>query len=445
MIALWMIYATLVSLILLGAAHSLGTAVRPRASRTRWIWLGALVASWLIPAAALLLPGLRPVAARGSAIELGSLPSGVLPEPEATLPLLGRLTELLGGAEAFLDPWNGALLGLWGVLAAVGLLLLGVSAAAIGIRARRWPAATVLGERVRVAPTFGPALVGVMRPTVVLPIWVLGLDEAGQRLVLRHEVEHRRARDTLLLAAGALLTLAAPWNAALWWQLRRLRLAVEVDCDARVLGSGVSPRSYGTLLLGVGTRTERWAMPVAALAESRSFMERRLEMIASKRRGGWRSAVGVLAGGALIVIACEAPAPDAGVGITEVVEGVVADATPEAGIGNSVMARALFEHAQSVVRSQQETAAQDTSYSIRMTADDSIRIRVRPTDGVSGTEDAPLIVVDGVVQREVGEIDPADIASVSVLKGESAEALYGARGVNGVILITTKDGDGPEP
>ncbi|GAB3657449.1 TonB-dependent receptor [Echinicola sediminis] len=52
---------------------------------------------------------------------------------------------------------------------------------------------------------------------------------------------------------------------------------------------------------------------------------------------------------------------------------------------------------------------------------------------------SPLILVDGV-EREIATIDPYDVESVSVLKDASATAVFGVRGANGVILITTKKG-----
>ena len=52
---------------------------------------------------------------------------------------------------------------------------------------------------------------------------------------------------------------------------------------------------------------------------------------------------------------------------------------------------------------------------------------------------SPLIQVDGV-QREMGDIDPSEIESITVLKDASATAVFGVRGANGVILITTKRG-----
>ncbi len=72
----------------------------------------------------------------------------------------------------------------------------------------------------------------------------------------------------------------------------------------------------------------------------------------------------------------------------------------------------------------------------------SIRIRginaIKDTDSASG----PLIVIDGIVGQSVGldMLNPQDIESIDILKDASATAVYGARGGNGVILVTTKKG-----
>ena len=68
-------------------------------------------------------------------------------------------------------------------------------------------------------------------------------------------------------------------------------------------------------------------------------------------------------------------------------------------------------------------------------------IRVRGTRSISAGND-PLIVVDGVIGavESFSDINPDDIQSISILKDASSTAIYGARGANGVILITTKGG-----
>ena len=64
-------------------------------------------------------------------------------------------------------------------------------------------------------------------------------------------------------------------------------------------------------------------------------------------------------------------------------------------------------------------------------------IRVRGTTSMNGSND-PLYVVDGVPVDNIKFLSPNDIESISVLKDAASNALYGARGANGVIIITTK-------
>ncbi|MFC7666115.1 SusC/RagA family TonB-linked outer membrane protein [Hymenobacter humi] len=69
-------------------------------------------------------------------------------------------------------------------------------------------------------------------------------------------------------------------------------------------------------------------------------------------------------------------------------------------------------------------------------------VQVRVRGGGSITQDnSPLFVVDGIqIENALSVIAPQDIASVDVLKDASATAIYGARGANGVVIITTKKG-----
>ena len=70
----------------------------------------------------------------------------------------------------------------------------------------------------------------------------------------------------------------------------------------------------------------------------------------------------------------------------------------------------------------------------------SPKIRIRGTGSINAVDD-PLYVVDGMpFDGDISSINPADIENMSVLKDAAAAALYGARGANGVILVTTKRG-----
>lgn len=65
-------------------------------------------------------------------------------------------------------------------------------------------------------------------------------------------------------------------------------------------------------------------------------------------------------------------------------------------------------------------------------------IRVRGINSITA-ETGPLVVIDGFIGGSLQSLNPADIASIEVLKDASATAVYGSRGANGVILVTTKN------
>ena len=69
----------------------------------------------------------------------------------------------------------------------------------------------------------------------------------------------------------------------------------------------------------------------------------------------------------------------------------------------------------------------------------SNRVIIRGTATINASTD-PLYVVDGVVMEDFALVNPNDIESMEVLKDASATAIYGARGANGVIMVTTKRG-----
>ena len=71
--------------------------------------------------------------------------------------------------------------------------------------------------------------------------------------------------------------------------------------------------------------------------------------------------------------------------------------------------------------------------------DSDIKIKIR--GGGSLTQDSsPLIIVDGFPVNSINDIAPSDIESLTVLKDASSTAIYGSRGANGVIIVTTKKG-----
>ncbi|UBM58707.1 TonB-dependent receptor [Marinilongibacter aquaticus] len=72
-------------------------------------------------------------------------------------------------------------------------------------------------------------------------------------------------------------------------------------------------------------------------------------------------------------------------------------------------------------------------------------ITIRGVSNFDSDLNSPLVVIDGVMGGNINSLNPADIASMDVLKDASSTAIYGSRGANGVILITTYKGNTGKP
>jgi TonB family protein len=300
MMAAWMLYAICIGALLAGAAHAAEHAARALRAPTRGVWLLATLATLAAPVAAAVL-------ANG---ERGDAATGVT--------VLAPTIILAAGASIAHAEWFaplGALVGIaWLASSAVAALLLARALLLLHRRRRGWSARRVRGVALLVAPDAGPAVVGVRRMQVVLPEWALALDERLLAMMLRHEAEHVAARDPLLLLAAALALVLTPWNLALWWQARRLRLAIEVDCDARVLRAHGDVERYGLLLLAVAQRRQlSTSMFSPALLEPVSLLERRIAAMTARpaRHPRMVAGLGATVAAATLFVACAAPAPDA--------------------------------------------------------------------------------------------------------------------------------------
>src|SRR6266550_6295885 len=302
-----MLYCMGIGLVFVVVGHALEKGLHFAGRPTRWAWVVALVGSYLVPVAAWVRPDAFatfavPIptlaeAAPSSSVGTASTTSTILHQPPSRSFSLTDLDVLLR--------WG------WGAGSILMLGALVIAAARLVSARRRWRQEAIDGRVVLVSRNVGPAVVGVWSPRVVLPEWALALPASDRELMLAHEEQHLRAADPALLACGFVLVLLAPWNVALWWQWRRLRLAVEMDCDARVLAQGRSAPAYGELLLRVGRRRSAQMVGVAAFGEPVSFLESRIRrMLAAMPPWRWlgAAAAGAVAAGAIIG-ACEAPRP----------------------------------------------------------------------------------------------------------------------------------------
>jgi TonB family protein len=310
MIAIWMLYASALSLCFGLAALALERAARLWARPRRFVWAGAIAASLLAPVAGLMIPGApTPHRVAPESVRMGDLVARPVPTGRAPSVRVSDALSKIGPLMAALDRpllliWGGASLAL-----ALGLLRAGIN---LRRRARRWQATVVDGTEVMVAPDIGPAVVRLGGLRVVLPEWALSAEPAARSLILLHEKEHREARDPDLLLGGTVALMLVPWVLPLWWQVRRLQLAVETDCDRRVMRAGADAHAYGVLLLSVGAHSTRQPLLApTAFSEERSLLERRIEAMTSpspKRRLA-RTALATGVSALSVAAACMTPRP----------------------------------------------------------------------------------------------------------------------------------------
>jgi beta-lactamase regulating signal transducer with metallopeptidase domain len=319
MTAAWMLYLLLVGTLMTLAATLLAAALRNFGRPTRWVWAGALAS---VLALAVFAPR-HEMYRRKLAPTVAMRGTTVLAVDQATPNPLGRVRELYRALDAGTTatvyslsqrvprPMAIAFVAVWATASAALLALFVAVNVRLARARRRWPVSQAHGTAVRVAPDSGPAVLGLLRAEIVVPRSLLGRSAEEQRLILLHEREHLRARDHLLLAGAWLVAIAFPWHPAVWALINRLRLAIELDCDARVLRAGESPKSYGALLIEVAAHHGGIRIGALALADGPSHLERRiLAMNAPRKRhaltyGALLSGVG----GLLVLAACEAKVP----------------------------------------------------------------------------------------------------------------------------------------
>lgn len=202
----WLVCTMAFALLLSAAAWQAERTLQRRSRTTRWLWLAAIAASVLLPLA--WLPGVL----------------AAMPAEQAQLKLG------------------------WFMLSSGMLLLLALRSVWLLAHQRRWQKATLLGTPVFLSGGIGPCVAGLLRPRIVMPVWLQLIPPPQQALLLAHAQCRLAARDPLLLAMTYALIVLMPWNLPLWWQLHRLRFAIEVDCDARMLAHGHALRDYAFVL-----------------------------------------------------------------------------------------------------------------------------------------------------------------------------------------------------
>jgi beta-lactamase regulating signal transducer with metallopeptidase domain len=450
----WMLYSAVVTAIVAGAGRAAESLARVLGYRMRWIWAGALLLTAFLsvssalrrvePTSSLtLIASTRQGAAAGAATNPTWLERA---QSAANSVFDGTFTIAARSIDAVV-PASGIKYAAFVWLAA-SLLLAAVFAAVIhGFqRARRhWPRGRVHDVPVRVSPSVGPIVIGVMRPEIVVPRWLLHRADDELRLAVAHEQEHLRARDPLLLGIGWAMVVLAPWNAALWYMVSRLRLAIELDCDARVLRRGAAPRAYGSLLIEVAQNSAPLTLSALGFADESSQLYHRILALRapSASFARTRAAVAVIAVVASVLVACRITPPQRSTAVAE------APRAPVVSVPVSVASQSSRDTAGPATRPRARRASIPIASSVTIASptqaepasrqsSDSAALTVH-LDSVVRTN-GPLILIDGArsTMEEMHALDPKTIDHVEVLKGTAAVQAYGSDAARGVITITTK-------
>lgn len=436
----WMTYAAGVAGLLAAGAFSLDRLCEKANLPRRFAWLAAMTLALLVP---LFASAPEPNSTMAAPAATGAVKANAAPRTLDAVPPGGTIGETVAAGEAVgTGPatTERAVLAVWGFASLAALILMCTVLTAATLARKRWDRRRIAGEDVYVSSGFGPAVVGVARPAIVIPGWVVRLGEAVGATVVRHEREHVRAWDHLALLYSGFVLAAMPWNPALWWMFMRLRTAVEIDCDRRVLASGIPVTDYGDLLLDIGSGRPARPFFALTLVGSESMLERRLKAMRNRRDKARKSVLALLGCLALaaVVAACELAAPT---GIVPAVNGVLEEAAPA-----TVEAR---DNADTPAEAPPDQPGIPTVAAMLAATDEDGQIRIRgisDSPRLSLTPDLvardPLVLVDGALLdgglRELLASEPLDIEGIGYNRNPRMFGEFGDVVWRGIVIIRTK-------
>lgn len=300
----WFLYINLVALLLSLAGWLAERVLLAVGGETRLGWSASMLLTVLLPLGALLLGGQFLSFGAVSALD-EVITSGLVS-------LSGHAVSYTpGGGYRLATDYHLWIAGFWVICTGVTLIWLARSLRQLRSARAEWHRSDGGEEEIYLTSSLGPGVTGVLRQRILLPRWVMGLPEEEREMIVLHEREHVRAGDNPLLAGAFALVILFPWILPLWWQFRRLRVAVELDCDRRVVRRCGEPRRYGELLIRVAEGST--LLPVAPFATGSSPLRRRIRSLAEGEPPG-RPLTAALAGLAIcgfMIAALALPVPTA--------------------------------------------------------------------------------------------------------------------------------------
>lgn len=275
--------------------------------------------------------------------------------------------------------------------------------------------------------------------------------DAELKDIFKHEDIHVKGLHSLDILLFEMILVCCWYNPFVWFMRRAIRQNLEFLTDQQVLNKGIDKQTYQYSLLNVSKKGTS-----IGLSNQFNFklLKRRIMMMNKKRSSkielskyAFLLPIFLLTGAAFTVSKAEGS-----------IEGVVERAnetvlpiqlpSDKLEVGqqrDSTLSVKMVGEAGKVLQEdiRTDTIKIDTSRSKRtanLLSDQIGSLRLRGTSDVIGN---PLFVLDGVVvsKKELDAVAPEEIESMAVLKDKSATAIYGEKGKNGVVLLTTKIGN----
>lgn len=283
--------------------------------------------------------------------------------------------------------------------------------------------------------------------TIYLNVHHHGQDELTE--IFHHEQIHVNELHTVDILMTEFVTIVCWFNPGAWLLRHAVRENLEFITDRRVLQGGADKKAYQYSLLRTGVARNN---PVMAANFNVKSIKRRIMMMNKKRSsriqiGKYLIAVPAIAVFVLIFTITRAyqQEQNAENGSIEAF-GVMGLENNEA-VGNEDAADR--DTVKVVVRDEQgrrDTLVKNVEGKVENVIVDSSTDGKKPTVVLRGVSagNQPLYVIDGVPINNMAmqNLNPEEIESITVLKDKSATALYGSEGSNGVVIVTTKTGEG---
>ncbi len=275
--------------------------------------------------------------------------------------------------------------------------------------------------------------------------------------ILAHELAHLSRHHSTDIMLCELFVIFQWFNPAIYLLKQELQSIHEYEADMAVIRNGFNPTQYQLLLIKKAVGSSSYTL---ANSLNHSSLKKRITMMLRKRSNRWASlkAFGFLPLAALMLSAFARPE------VSAKTEALTTDKSIENVSDKDTVLRrkeaigeiTIVEKANTTDPTKKGAEQTSAKVAVSSTSGDpgkayTIRIRDNATLDKSAK---PLVVIDGVPSdidleganindltsshSPLKDVNPADIESIDILKNASATAIYGEKGKDGVVLITTK-------